>query len=425
MGFFDLFKAKSSDPVPREEPQLQASSNSDAYSGSQWKGLLAVGGAGTIAGARVTEETVIGLPATLQALRILTGVFAMTPLHYYRRGEKGRERVENDLQRLLHDRPNNVQTAFQYRELMKGDILLAGEHYAYVSLGPDGRPRALTRLIPGSVTVSRFFDRSEGDTLFYDATLPDGTRERFPRRHILHIAGFSRDGIQGLNPVRYMREALGGALATGKHANAFWESGGKLDTILKTKNRIGPEDKNRIRSDWEALHNRPGGSRTAILDQDLTAEILSPNHKDSQFLETRQFQVVDLARIWGVPPHLIFDLTRSTFSNIEHQSLEFAIYHLGPHFARVEQAMTRQFAEAGHYFEHLTDALVRGDIKTRMEAYWLQRQMGMANANELRGRENQPDIDGAAGTEYWRPGNMSIAGEPAAPQQPVRVNTGD
>jgi phage portal protein BeeE len=98
-----------------------------------------------------------------------------------------------------------------------------------------------------------------------------------------------------------------------------------------------------------------------------------------------------------VPPHLIFDLSKATFGNIEQQSLEFVIYHLGPHYKRIEEAATRQFADAGYYFEHLTDALVRGDLKSRMEAYWLQRQMGIASANDLRRRENDPDIPGAAG----------------------------
>lgn len=412
MGIVDrayarIARASAASSAPR------AQSNSEAQTAGQWKGLLAVGGAGMVAGARVTEETILGLPATLQALRILSGVFAMTPLHYYRRGAKGRERVEGGaLQELMHRAPNSYQTAFQYRELMMGDILLAGAHFAYISRDPTGRPVALTRLVPGSVTISQFFDRAEGQVLFYDATLPDGARERFAARDILHVAGFSRDGITGLNPIRYAREALGGALATGRHANTFWERGGKLDTVLQSKNRISPDDKSRIRYDWEALHSSPGASRTAVLDQDLTANILNPDHQKSQFIETREFQVLELARIWGVPPHLIFDLSRATFGNIEQQSLEFVIYHLGPHFARVEQAVGMRFAERDHFFEHLTDALVRGDLKSRMEAYWHQRQMGMVSANELRRRENMPDLDGAAGEERWRPGNMSIAGSP-------------
>jgi HK97 family phage portal protein len=184
--------------------------------------------------------------------------------------------------------------------------------------------------------------------------------------------------------------------------------------VLTTEQKVGPDDKKRIRQDWTSLYSGSDGDAVAVLDQDLKAAFLSHNLKDDQFIETRQFQVVDLARIWGVPPHLIFDLSKATFSNIEQQSLEFVTYHLGPHFARVAGAATRQFGGAGLYFEHITDALVRGDLKSRMEAYWLQRQMGLANANELRSRENLNNIGGAAGSEYWRPSNMGLAGQPVS-----------
>lgn len=180
---------------------------------------------------------------------------------------------------------------------------------------------------------------------------------------------------------------------------------------MRSPQKIAQESKLKIKGDWQSLYSGPNGDAVAVLDQDLSVEFLTHDMRASQFVETRGFQVLDLARIWGVPPHLIFDLSKATFGNIEQQSLEFVIYHLGPHYARVAQAVTKSLADDGHYFEHLTDALVRGDLKSRMEAYWLQRQMGMVNGNELRARENQPNIDGDAGTEFWRPSNMSVAGE--------------
>ncbi|MFD1809291.1 phage portal protein [Gemmobacter lanyuensis] len=214
-------------------------------------------------------------------------------------------------------------------------------------------------------------------------------------------------------------------MATADHSNRFWNKGGRPSTVLTTTQKVSPEDKMRIRSDWDRIHSGPDGSAIAVLDQDLKSAFLTHNLKDSQFLETRQFQVVDLARIWGVPPHLIFELSKATFSNIEHQSLEFLTYHLGPHFTRVAQAATRQFAPEGMYFEHVTDALVRGDLKSRMEAYWLQRQMGIVNANELRRRENENNIPGEAGTEYWRPSNMALAGRPMPEPQELQQSRED
>ena len=414
MGFFDLFSPRQRlQTAVRVEPPV---ASLQVQSESQWRGLVT--GGVSKAGVKVDEATALSIPATMQALRILSGVFAMTPLHMYRVTDAGRDRAKDRPEEMLLARqPNSHQSAFDFFELAMQDLLLAGNFYAYVSRDMRGRPSALTRLKPGTVVVSEFFDRREGQFLFYDATLPDGTRERFPARDIWHVRGMSRDGLIGLNPIRYMRDAIGGAIATGDHAARFWNRGGRPSTVLTTKAKVPRDEKTIIRNDWNALYAGPDGEMVAVLDQDLKAEFLSHDLRSSQFIETRQYQVVDLARAWGVPPHLIFDLSKATFSNIEQQSLEFVIYHLGPHYTRFAQAATRQFASDGFYFEHLTDALVRGDLKSRMEAYWLQRQMGIVNANELRRRENENDINGAAGTEYWRPSNMALAGQPTAPNQ--------
>ena len=416
MGLMGLFRSRPA-PAVRSEPPVSAGLDSE----TQWRGLVVPYGRQSRSGVRVDEKSVLSVPATLQALRVLTGVFAMTPLIYYAKEDAGRRRAEADpIFRLLHDQPNSHQSAFAFFELIFSDLLLTGNCYVFVSRDFAGRPTVLTRLNPSAVVVAETFNRAEGITLFYDAMLPDGTRERFPARDIWHVAGFSRDGLSGLNPVAYARDAIGGAIATERFAANFWGNGGRPSTVLKTAGKVDPATKSRIRDDWQALHG-PDGSQTAVLDQDMDVKFLTEDLQSSQFIETRGFQIVDLARIWGVPPHLIFDLSRATFSNIEHQSLEFVTYHLGPHYTRFAKAADLQFAAPGHYFEHLTDALVRGDLKSRMEAYWLQRQMGIANANELRRRENETEIPGAAGGEYWRPGNMAVAGQPA-PQPAPRVS---
>lgn len=417
MGLLNLFSRSTSIPATaaRVEPPV-VSASGETQSESQWR-TFRVEGSGSRAGVRVNETSALSIPATLAALRILTGVFAMTPVHYFERAVGGRV-GKDDLPeaQLFRANPNSHQTPFGFLELLLADMLLAGDFYAYVSRNFRGEPVALTRLKPGTVSIADYFDRETGTTLFYDATLPDGSSGRFASRDVMHVAGFSRNGIHGLNPVKYAREALGASIATSQHAAKFWGKGGRPSTVLQSKQKIGPDDKARARQDWTNLYSGPDGDTVAVLDQEMTAHFLSHNMKESQFIETREFQVVDLARIWGVPPHLIFDLGKATYSNIEQQSLEFVIYHMGPHYVRVSQALTKLFGRQGHYFEHLTDALVKGDLKSRMEAYWLQRQMGMINADELRAKENKPDIGGAAGTEYWRPSNMMVAGQ-AAPSE--------
>lgn len=415
MGFMDILG------LGRKRDAAPSASSNPYESSGQWKGLVLPGGTSR-AGIRVDETSTLSIPATMAALRVLCGVFAATPMHYYERRPEGRRRADDGRERalwkLMYQQPNRHQSAFQFREVMLADLLLAGNFYAYVSRDPAGRPRALTRLRPQHVAIAEFFSRSDGRELFYDATLPDGIRERFSSRDIWHIAGFTRDGLAGIVPINFARDALGGAIATADHAARFWNSGQRPQTVLTAEGKIDADTKQRIREDWMARFSGPNADSVAVLDQSLKPEFLSNTNQESQYLETRGFQVVDLCRVWGVPPHLIFHLDRATFSNIEHQSLEFITFHMGPHYERVQQSATIQFAQPNFYFEHMTDALVKGDLKSRMEAYWLQRQMGIVNADDLRRRENEPAIGGDAGQEYWRPGNMGVAGEPVQPPAP-------
>ena len=421
MGMFDLFWS-AAPARARVEPHIEPSSvgASQVQSESQWHGFVT--GTRSRAGVVVNERNTMGLPAVLQALRVLTGVFASTPLLYYRRTGDGRERAETDpVWELLHDRPNRTQSAFAFKELLLADVLLSGNFYAYVSRDWRGRPVALTRLKPGNVSVAAYFDRASGIELFYDATLPDNSHERFPARDIWHVAGPTRDGEVGLNPLAYMRDALGGAIATADYTSRYWANNARPPVVLHTDAKVPQEAKDRLRESWRTRFGGLDGDSIAVLDQGLKPEFITHDHQQSQLLETREFQVLDVARAFGVPPHLLFDLSRATFSNIEHQSLEFVTFHLGPHYDRVASAAAGQFAEPGHYFEFLTDALVKGDIKTRWEAYRIQRETGVMSADEIRSRENLNAIGGDAGKERWRPSNMAIAGQPVEPSAPTRV----
>jgi hypothetical protein len=206
MGILDLFR--SAPARARVEPQIGTPAGVQASgslaSESQWSGFVT--GRVSRAGVVVNERTTMSLPAVMQALRMICGVFAMTPLAYYRRTAEGRERASDDpLWTLLHDRPNQTQSAFAFKELLLADVLLTGNFYAYVSRDSRMRPVALTRIKPGNVTVHDYFDRAGGLELFYDATLPDKSHERFSARDIWHIAGPTRDGEVGLSPLDYMR----------------------------------------------------------------------------------------------------------------------------------------------------------------------------------------------------------------------------
>ncbi|MGY0794257.1 phage portal protein [Azospirillum argentinense] len=401
--------------VERVEPTLSvpaaAAEPNDFQRPEQW-GLTTMGGTSS-AGVRVTERTAMSLSAVMQAMRILTGVFAMTPLIYYRRtANGGRERAtDSPLYQLFHDQPNGYQTPFGFKELLLADICLAGRYASYISRDYRQTPTVLTRLDPRGMALAYHFDRQTGITPFFDVTLPDGVRERFGADQVWHIPGFTRDGLTGIDPITYMREVLGGALATTEFANRFWANGAKPGTILKGKGKITKPDKEDIKQDWKARFGGPTNvNEVAVLDQDMTAEFLTHDNEKAQHLETRIFQVSDVSRAFGVPPHLLFELSRSTNNNIEHQSLEFVTYHMTPHYTRVAEAATLAFAEPGCFYEFLPDALLKGDSKSRWESYKAARELGALNTDEIRSRENLNAIGGVVGTSYLWPLNYYIAG---------------
>lgn len=370
----------------------------------------------------INEQSALGLPAVLRALEVLTGVFAMTPMIYYRRSGDGKERVETSpLFTLFHDRPNEIQSSFLFKEVMLGDMLLAGGCASFVHRDAMFQPKALSRLNPIAVQPAQHWDRNAGLELFYDAQLPDGSRGRFSRTDIWHVPGFSRDGLFGVNRVKLLDDMFGAAVAAGSYARHFWENNAQPATIITAKGKMDPEAKAKYKLDWKAMF---GGARkagdVAVLDQEMEAKTLGASNRDSQFVEVRAFNVVEVARAFGVPPHLLYELTRATFSNIEQQSLEFILYCMMPHYERIAAAATHYFAESGHFFEFLPDALLKGDVKTRWEAYKAARETGVLSADEIRARENMNAIGGAAGSERWRPANMAISGEPFAAPQSAR-----
>lgn len=371
----------------------------------------------------VNERTAMALPAVLHALEILTGVFAMTPMLYYRREGGGKTRAENSpLFTLFHDRPNDTQSIFLFKEVLLGDMLMAGGFANFVHRDGMFRPKSLSRIDPRMVHPAQHWSRQDGLELFYDARLPDGSSGRFTRTDIWHVPGFSRDGLLGVNRVKLLDDMLASAVAAGEYARHFWENNAQPATLLKAKGKVNPEDKAKIKFDWKRMFGGPRkAGDVAVLDQEMDAKVLGSTNRDSQFVEVRAFNVVEVARAFGVPPHLLYELSRATFSNIEHQSLEFIMYSMMPHYERVASAATHYFAEPGHFFEFMPDALLKGDVKTRWEAYKVAREIGVLNADQIAHRENLEPIGGLAGEQRWRPANMAVSGEPnptSTPPQP-------
>ena len=366
-------------------------------------------------GGPVGEVAALSVPAVLRALEVLCGLFAMAPLVYYRREGEGKVRVDDAPQAvMLRTRANDVQNAYLFKEVMLGDLIMSGRFGSYIHRDRLYRASGLSRLDPRGIAPVQSWSKADGIEMFYDASLPDGSRERLSRNDIWFVPGFSRDGLAGLDRLKLLQDTIEAAAATSQFAARFWENNAQPSTILTTKAKVGAEGKAEIKADWTARFSGPrNAGAVAVLDQEMDAKFLAHDAKQSQYIETRSFYVVELARALGVPPHVVFELSRATFSNIEQQSLELILYSMMGHFERVAAAATHQFAEPNHFYEFLTDALLKGDIKSRYEAYSIAVDKGILNPNEVRRRENLNDREG--GDEYRLGSGSQVEGQQPSP----------
>lgn len=369
---------------------------------------------GNRSGAPMGEARAMSVPAVLRALEVLCGLYAMTPVHYYRNTPEGKERVDDAPQaRMLSTSANAVQPAYLLKELMMGDLLMRGRFGAFIHRDALYRPNALSRLVPDGIAPVQHWDRQDGLEMFYDAQLPDGSRDRLTRNDIWFVPGFSRDGLVGIDRLKLLGNTFESAASTSDFARRFWENNAQPSTILTTKAKIDRPGKEAIRSDWQQRFAGPqNAGSVAVLDQEMDAKFLAHDNKASQFIESRGFGVLEVARAFGVAPHVLFELTRATFSNIEHQSLELYLYSMLAHFERGAAHMTHQFADEGHFFEFMPEAMLKGDILTRYQAYAVAIDKGIMNPNTVRRKENMNDRPG--GDEYRVGSGSQIEGQPPA-----------
>lgn len=367
------------------------------------------------AGVSVTPDTAMALPAVYACVRVLAEAVASLPLITYRRQGEGRARATDYyLYNLLHDQPNPVMTSFEYREMMMGHVLTWGNHLSEIQWSTNGRIQALWPLRPDRVEKVE----QTPDGLVYHYRLPNGGIEELAEWQVFHVRGLSSDGIWGWSPIRMQREALGVGLAAQEFGARFFGNGTHMGGILSHPGVLGDKAFERLRTEmsdrWGGLAN---ANRMAILEEGMTYTRIGIPPEDAQFLETRKFQVTEIARMYLVPPHKIMDLERATFTNIEHQAISFVVDTLRPWLVRLEQAIhSRLMSERerqSYFVEFLVDGLLRGDAISRSQVYSVGRQWGYLSANDIRRMENMNPI--AGGDDYLMPLNMVPAGaEPPA-----------
>ena len=371
------------------------------------------------AGVRITPETALQCSAFLACVRVISESVASLPLHVFRRlASGGKEKApDHPLYRLLHRAPNPWQTSMEFREQMTALYLMYGQSFAEIRAGGSGFADQLLPLHPSRMKV----DLVEGNRLRYRYADPaQNNREVvYSQEQIFHLRWLSLDGINGEPPVALSRDAIALARALEVHGSSYFGNGARPGVVLESDSPIPPEAADRLRDQWERMHRGPDRAfRTAILPNGVKAHELSGSNEAAQYLETRQYQVVEVCRQFRMPPHMIQDLTRSTYSNIEVQGTEFVQHCLLPHCRRWEAAIARDLLTDDELFaEHSMTALLRGDSAARSTYYREMLNIGVLSVNEIRELENLNPI-GPEGDQRFMQMNMATLQQIAEGEQP-------
>ena len=398
MGIFSgLFRS-------RDKPQ-------NSTSGSAYRFFLGNSTSGKV----VTERSAMQMTAVYSCVRILAEAVAGLPLQLFHYTEDGgkEKAVDHPLYLILHDEPNPEMSSFVFRETLMTHLLLWGNAYAQVIRNGKGEIVALYPLMPNKMRV----DRDEHGHLFYEyqvsqedaPTMKTGT-VRLKPSDVLHIPGLGFDGLVGYSPIAMAKNAIGLAIATEEYGAKFFANGAAPSGVLEHPGTI--KDPSKVREAWQSQFGGSSNSgKIAVLEEGMKYTPISISPEQAQFLETRKFQINEIARIFRVPPHMVGDLEKSSFSNIEQQSLEFVKYTLDPWVVRWEQSIQRSLLtpdEKKQYFVKFNvEGLLRGDYASRMEGYATARQNGWMSANDIRELENLDRIPADLGGDlYLINGNM-------------------
>ena len=398
MGIFSgLFKS-------RDKPQNRTA-------GSNYAFFLG----GTTSGKTVTERSAMQMTAVYSCVRILSEAVAGLPLHLYKYTDSGGKAMALDhpLYHLLHDEPNPEMSSFVFRETLMTHLLLWGNAYAQIIRNGKNEIVALYPLMPNKMSV----DRDETGRLYY--TYYRGSDEAIKDKDfavtlqptdVLHIPGLGFDGLVGYSPIAMAKNAIGMAIACEEYGAKFFANGAAPGGVLEHPGTI--KDPQRVRESWQSTFGGSGNAnKIAVLEEGMKYTPIGISPEQAQFLETRKFQINEIARIFRVPPHMVGDLEKSSFSNIEQQSLEFVKYTLDPWVIRWEQSIQRSLLskdeKAVYFVKFNLEGLLRGDYQSRMNGYAIGRQNGWMSANDIRELENLDRIPAEDGGDlYLINGNM-------------------
>lgn len=361
------------------------------------------------AGPLVTPQTALTLSAVYGCVRIISESLAQLPWHVHERRNSKTTVLDNDVSYLLSTQPNPEMGAFSFREAMVAHALTWGNGYAEIERDAMGRPLWLWLLPPHRVKPARDERTNELVYVVWNETREAST---IPARDMFVLHGLGYDGMTGYSPIELARRSISAGLSMEEFAESFYVNGAVIGGIIKNKtSKLSPKAVKAMLKEFNLKFSGPSKAfRTMYLDSDMDYQSLGIPAKDAQFVESRTFTVRDIARWYRVPPHKLADLERATFTNIEHQSLEFVVDTLMPWIVRLEQEANikligRNSRYAGQFTRMNVMALLRGDMKSRYEAYAIGRQWGWLSVNRILELEDMNPI-GKDGDVYLMPSNM-------------------
>lgn len=371
----------------------------------------------TTSGKPVNERTAMQTTAVYACVRILAEAVASLPLHVYEYQDDGGKKLVHDhpLYYLLHDEPNPEMTSFVFRETLMSHLLIWGNAYAQIIRDGAGRVLGLYPLLPDKMEVQR----DDRGNIYYVYSRNSDENPMFKEygniklkaEDVLHIPGLGFDGLIGYSPIAMAKNAVGMTLACEEYGASFFANGANPGGVLEHPGVL--KDPSKVRESWNSVYRGVNNAhKIAVLEEGMKYQQIGIPPEEAQFLETRKFQINEIARLYRIPPHMVGDLDKSSFSNIEQQSLEFVKYTLDPWVIRWEQSLQRSLllpGEKGKYFIKLNvDGLLRGDYQSRMNGYAVGRQNGWFSANDIREMENMNPIpDEEGGNLYLINGAMT------------------
>ena len=376
-----------------------------------------LGGGASNTGVRVDENTSLTFAAVYACVRVLSESVASLPIHVMKREDNGNVVTDrtHPIYNLVAKRPNKIMTSYTWRNSLMANLCLQGNSYYIIVRDNAARPTELIYVNPEDVEI-----KYSGGEVFYSIKHYDTP---FTADNILHFMGLGFDGIKGKSVVELHRDTIGLSIAANKYGGSFYGNAATPSGILKHPGKLSAEAAGRLSTSW---NNKYAGGptnahRTAILEEGMEFKSISLSPQDADFLNTRKFQVAEIARLFRVPPHMIQDLDRATYSNIEQQSIDFVMHTLRPYLVNLEEEMNRKLfrenEQDSYYIKLNVAGLLRGDSAARADYYREMSSIGVLSINEIRRLEELNDLPGEAGDKHYYPLNFApIDGSEQAPE---------